>query len=161
MGYDLMELQGDIKLYYTDYKPGDLEVSGSDLVNEPGLENAVLISILTDRRADNEDILPNIADTKRGWWADNISSHKIGSRLWILGRHTINNTTLAEAKQYTEECLAWQISDGVADQIIVTVERASNKNTTNTEIIILRENLDSIYFQYTMNWESQIIKGDS
>lgn len=154
-----MQLQGDIKLFYTDVKPGNLKVDGSDLVNEPGLETAVLISILSERRAEPDDILPNPTDTRSGWWADAISDIPIGSKLWLLSRSKINNTTLRNAEQYLEESLEWMITDGVADSITATAVRGVDQNTVNFTVLITRENTNSIFFKFFLNWQSQIIGG--
>jgi len=47
---------------------GNLEYVNGDLALEQGLYSAVLISLFTDARAADDDILPNMLDdNRRGW----------------------------------------------------------------------------------------------
>ena len=67
---------------------GDLRVDGADLGAEGGIRTAVLLSLLSDRRAESGD-LPAGATDRRGWWGDTLAAvdgDRIGSRLWLLGR---------------------------------------------------------------------------
>ncbi len=83
----------------------------------------VVNSLLTDRRADDEDELP-VEGERRGWWADTYGDDAgFGSKLWLLNRATINEVTLTRAKGYAEEAVAWMIEDGVAAQVRVAAER--------------------------------------
>lgn len=86
--------------------PAPLDVAGpdcgmeaGDLVAENTLRTAVILSLFLDRRADDDDVLPNGSNDRRGWWADTVapmteygiggglaSGDRIGSRLWLLSR---------------------------------------------------------------------------
>lgn len=79
--------------------PGRLRHGGGDLVAENTLRTAVILSLFLDRRADDDDVLPNGSNDRRGWWADTVapmteygiggglaSGDRIGSRLWLLSR---------------------------------------------------------------------------
>ncbi|WP_241085111.1 phage GP46 family protein [Candidatus Vondammii sp. HM_W22] len=48
----------------------DLTTLDVDLAANDGLHSAVLVSLFTDRRAANDDLLPSSALDRRGWWAD-------------------------------------------------------------------------------------------
>lgn len=94
------------------------------LAEDDGLQTAVIISLFTDRRADDADRLPG-ADDKRGWWADayaEIDGDKIGSRLWLLAREKQTQLVLVLAKAYAEEALAWLLEDGIARAVNVSAE---------------------------------------
>ena len=89
------------------------------------LVRAVIISLFTWRRAKADDDLPG--DQRMGWWGDNFASvpgDQIGSRLWLLARAKLLPDTLARAKEYAEEALAWLGQDGVAARVEVQAERA-------------------------------------
>jgi phage gp46-like protein len=91
---------------------------------DPRLLRAVLISLFSWRRANPDDDLPS--NQRFGWWGDNVAempNDKIGSRLWLLSRSVMTAETVARAKEYAEESLAWLIEDGVAATVTVQAER--------------------------------------
>lgn len=120
--------------------PAPLDVAGpdcgmeaGDLVAEGSLRTAVILSLFLDRRADDDDILPNGSDDRRGWWADTVapmtdygigggsaSGDRIGSRLWLLSREKQLAGVLERAQHYAEEALTWLVEDGVATAVQVT-----------------------------------------
>lgn len=71
------------------------------------LKSAVWMSLGTDRRAENDDVLPGGDGDKRGWWGDSFRPRRIGSRLWLLERQKITADTLLRAEEYAAEALAW------------------------------------------------------
>lgn len=88
------------------------------------LVRAVIISLFTWRRANPDDELPG--DLKQGWWGDSfppVANDRIGSRLWLLSRAKLLPETVARARDYAEEALAWLIEDGVASRVEVEAER--------------------------------------
>ena len=88
------------------------------------LVRAVIISLFTWRRANPDDDLPS--DLRMGWWGDTFptfSNDRIGSRLWLLSRAKIVDETVARAKEYAEEALAWLVEDGIASRVDVVAER--------------------------------------
>lgn len=120
-----------MKLAITENGVIDLSEDLKGLVQEDGLESAVLISLLTDRRAHDDDRLPDgeitpdqMPQDKRGWVGDSLGpvNEFIGSRLWLLKREKQTEETRRRAKEYCEEALQWMIDDGHAASIDVRVE---------------------------------------
>lgn len=92
------------------------------------LDFAVISSLLTDRRAEPEDVLPVDDGDRRGWWGDGFGAEgpePFGSRLWLLHRATVNQATATLARLYAEEALAWLVSEGLAESVSVTAEVAT------------------------------------
>lgn len=88
------------------------------------LVRAVVISLLTWRRANADDVLP--ADARQGWWGDSLADvpgDRIGSRLWLLARENLTAATVARAREYCAEALQWLVDDGVAAALDVQAER--------------------------------------
>lgn len=88
------------------------------------LVRAVVMSLFTWRRANPDDKLPG--DQRMGWWGDTfalVENDRIGSRLWLLARSKLLPETVALAKEYVEEALAWLVDDGVAARVDVRTER--------------------------------------
>lgn len=86
------------------------------------LKSAVWMSLGTDRRAENDDVLPSGSD-KRGWWGDSFRQRRIGSRLWLLEREKITPDTLLRAEEYAAEALAWLTEEKIASAVRVRAER--------------------------------------
>ena len=85
------------------------------LVEGGDLFTAVLISLMTDAAADNDDIIPDGSQNRRGWWGGSI-----GSKLWLLSRTKQTPDILALAQGYISDALAWMLADGVVSEIQVT-----------------------------------------
>ena len=103
---------------------GDITVVGADLGIDPtGLETAVLMSLFTDRRVEDDDLPPGEFD-RRGWWGDALSEtgDEIGSHLWLLSREKQIPSVLVRAEGYAQESLAWMVNDGVVRETEVMAE---------------------------------------
>ncbi len=104
-----------------------LSLAGADLASDQGLRSAVLVSLLTDRRANDDDVLPGAPEdtNRRGSWDDawpEADGDLQGSRLWLLTRSKQIPDVLERAKAYSEEALAWLIEDGVAQAVAVNAD---------------------------------------
>lgn len=145
--------------------PAPLDVAGpdcgmeaGDLVAEGSLRTAVILSLFLDRRANDDDILPNDSDDRRGWWADtvapmtdygigggSVSGDRIGSRLWLLSREKQLAGVLDRAQHYAEEALAWLVEDGVATAVSVTASNPRPGWLALTVTISLRDGFRQEY----------------
>lgn len=97
---------------------GDLSLSGAALVEGDDLITMVILSLFCDAPArEGDPVDPN--SPRAGWWADTFASDgdAWGSRLWILKRAKCVQATADLAKQYTDEALAWMVSDGLASRV--------------------------------------------
>lgn len=109
----------------------DVVMSGG-VVQETGLETVILSSILTNRRASPQDILPlqyqgknrGISDDRQGWVGDVLDedSHLLGSKLWLLDRELNTNDTRLRAIEYIEAALQWTIDAGYISRIAFDAE---------------------------------------
>lgn len=120
----------------------DLSLNRGRLVTTPGIESLVTIALFSDRRAADDDALPDDAigpfgdgrkggGDRRGWWADAVAVDglvptPIGSRLWLLRRCKTTPDTLMRAQAYAEEALGFLVARGLATAVSVTVTRQDN-----------------------------------
>ena len=110
----------DVALVYDPQaKAFDLAIAEGDLAADSSLETAVLLSLYTDRRALDEDELPDGGTDRRGWWADAYGDRQIGSRLWLLSREKELDSVLRRAEEYASEALAWLTEDEIAASVEV------------------------------------------
>jgi phage gp46-like protein len=106
---------------------GDWRVTGGDLAGDATMATAVLLSLLTDRRAGADDVLPDPRDKdRRGWWGDlaleGEAAESLGSRLWLLSRAPANDDTRRRAELYIRESLGWMVRDRVATGLAIATE---------------------------------------
>ena len=113
----------DIELFWNAAKfNADFKVVNGQLANEHDIKTALMISLFTDRRANDDDDLPSKDSNRRGWWGDAFMSRRIGSRLWLLSRSKKINSVVVRAKEYATEAVKWMIEDKVAESVTVEVE---------------------------------------
>lgn len=91
----------DIKLSWAGWG-ADCSLHAADLLPENELETAVILSLLCDARARDDDTLPDKGKDRRGWWADSVAlevdGDRTGSRLWLLSREKLCRKPCAEPK---------------------------------------------------------------
>jgi phage gp46-like protein len=100
----------------------DLMVNNQGIVLETTLQSVILISLLSDGRANSDD-LPDDRGSgnlwsvdRRGWCGDSIltdqNRQKIGSRLWLLSRAKKSEETRRKAIEYAHQSLQWLLDKG-------------------------------------------------
>lgn len=100
----------------------------SDDGAEPAWQRAVVISLLTWRRAEDGDLLDD--DQRYGWWGDTfptVERDRIGSRLWQLRRRKLTDDTVRDAEGFARESLAWLGDDDRVGAVTVTASRGVNR----------------------------------
>jgi phage gp46-like protein len=116
----------------------DLVRDGGQFEVDDGIETATMISLFSDRLAEEDDELPGNDTNRRGWWGDaysEVQEDLSGSRLWLLHRSKTTQDVVNKARIYAQEALQWLLDDGVADQVIVTTDRVDSRILAiNTEI---------------------------
>ncbi|VVP61925.1 hypothetical protein PS870_06480 [Pseudomonas fluorescens] len=130
---------------------GDWSIAGGALASGDDLSTAVLISLFTDRQANDDDIPPDGSGDRRGWWGDDDEAVPIGSRLWLLDRERLTQAVANTAKIYMQEALQWLISDEVASGVVVTVVIASSSQL-NSLITITRQDGAVVPLQFNWVW---------
>lgn len=98
----------DLSIMWKDGE-GDVVSLDSALLTDDSLTNAIVISLFTDARVDNQ----------RGWWGNDFNQNEerqeeMGSRLWTLARSKQLADVLDDAQAYAEQALQWLIDDGNA-----------------------------------------------
>lgn len=130
----------------------DWQITAGALAAEHDIKTAVMISLFTDRRADEGDALPDPRGSKRGWWADALTGRPIGSRLWLLSREKQLNEVVRRAREYAEEALAWLVTENVARS--VTVEAGvANGNVLGLVVEVARNNVPPARYRFEFAWQ--------
>lgn len=133
----------------------DIQMRNQDLDVEQGLRTAVIISIFTDARA-NEEELPIGETSRRGYWGDlfpDVERDRIGSRLWLLERSKETEEVRVTARQYCLEALQWMIDDGIAASIDVSTSFVS-RGRMLIDIKIRRP--EGQIFDFSTEWDFEL-----
>jgi phage gp46-like protein len=135
----------------------DLVIEKNDVAVDDGLETAVLVSLFTDRRAEETDQLPDGETSRRGSWIDAfpvVPNDHFGSRLWLLGREKQQQSVLDRARAYALEALQWLIEDKIAQKVEVTAEIVS-PGVLGLRVEISRPLGDVVKFRTNYAWLAQ------
>ena len=135
---------------------GDIQIDGYDLATDEGLETAVILSLFLDRRAEEDDALPDGGDDRRGWWADawpETEGDRIGSRLWLLSREKQLAAVVQRAREYAEEALAWLVEDGIAAAVRVEAGIV-RQGVLGLRIEIERPDGSAVEYRFNRLWEA-------
>ena len=95
----------------------DVSYSGGQLVSDPGLVTAVLLSLYTDKRDPSRP-----EGDQGGWWGTSLDEDgdEWGSLLWTLRRAAPTEDTRRKAENYATDSLRWFITDGIAATVKAT-----------------------------------------
>lgn len=124
----------------------------SDEASEQAWQRAVVISLLTWRRAEDGDLLDD--GQRYGWWGDTfptLERDRIGSRLWQLRRRTLTDDTLRDAEAFARESLAWLDDDGRVGAVTVTASRGVNR--LDLQVVLLMRDGAVIDVQLDSLWQ--------
>ncbi len=119
------------------------------------LVRAVIISLFTWRRAHDDDVLPNVGMSRMGWWGDSfpsVANDHIGSRLWLLTRSKLTDSTAQQAQDDVKEALQWLIDDGVAARVDVTAVRQGISTLALTCTVVNRSGAVMARLQFANLW---------
>jgi phage gp46-like protein len=122
------------------------------------LETAILLCLMSDRRAEPRDFIPDGSGDPRGWAGDAIDSSiaPLGSRLWQLRRHELTDETADLAELYANEALQTLIDQGVAASVEVNARAALEQGRIELFVSLFRESGErsaemSFWLLWTMN----------
>ena len=116
------------------------------------LARAVIISLFSWARANDDDEV--VGGRREGFWGDSYEEEAgavTGSRLWLLAREKITPEVLQKCKDYTSQALAWLVSDGVASDVQVTVERG-DLDRVNLLVRVIR-GAESLTLRFADVWK--------
>lgn len=155
--------EGDIRLVFDVNKQYvDFVIADRDVDRDAGIETAVMLTLLTDKRAEAGDPLPDGSGYKGGWWGDSfpvVPDYKMGTKLWLLQRSKTLSEIPAIAKEYLNDGFKWMIEDGIVKSVEVAVERRRDlKDTLYFALTFVKPEGTTIFYKFYYNWEAQILR---
>jgi len=130
---------------------GDWSIIGADIESGDDVVTATLISLFTDRLANQDDVIPDGTDDPRGWVGDLDQQVLIGSRLWLLSRSVLTQEVANTSKDMAAEALQWLIDDGVVVKIEVSTEIVL-PNRLNMKVVLYRNDGTRTAMNFTNSW---------
>jgi len=148
----------DVRDQYADLILGDRDVD-----RDGGFETAILITLLTDKRADEGDPLPDEGGYKGGWWGDSIpvvADYKMGTKLWLLQRSKTIEEVPAQAEEYLKDGFQWMLDDGIIESMTVSAQRvdADNGSILMISLAFKRPEGQTVFYKFYYNWQTQILR---
>lgn len=125
----------DIKLNQGTYQ-WDIDFSRGDIETTQGLDSAIYLSILSEKRASASQVKD--ARLRRGHFINefnNVQNTEIGSLLWYYSEQAVNNESNASLIQEAiTDSLSWILDQGIASDVDVSVVRVGSGLTVSIEL---------------------------
>ncbi len=145
----------DIALTWLDESAcADVTIVDDDVLADQGLRTAVLLSLFTDRR-DQDD--QKAVEERRGWWGDEfaeVEGDLLGSRLWKLDRSKRVADVVPLAEAYDREALQWMLEDRVAERVDVSVSVTGDR-LAHTITVYRPASRDPVTFRFAHAWAGE------
>ena len=139
----------DIKLFFENGS-FDIGIEDGDFIAEDGFDTAIWVSLFTDARADESQVV--LPENRRGWMGNLANDERqLGGLLWLVEQRRLNQDTLNETIDYARKSLIWFIEDGLATQLNVTGEIVPRSGISLTMIITSVKGVTSTH--YVNLWE--------
>lgn len=105
----------------------DIDFSSTgDFVLTNGLDTAIQMSVLCEKRADESEVIRS--DYRRGDWSDTLNEvdgYEVGSKLWLLDSARTNEESINNGVDSINDGLQWMIDD----LLVQSVEASGNLTT--------------------------------
>lgn len=124
----------DLRLAIDESGSADLELEDGDLaVDASGLPQAILVSLFSDARADEDDTIPDGTEDRRGYWSDT-PGDRWGSKVWLEHRSTLSPSTVRMVEVASREALQWLLDEQVADRVQVDAELVDGRIDVRVDV---------------------------
>ena len=99
----------------------DIVIENGDFANEDGFETNIWVSLFTDARADESQVI--VPENRRGWLgnlATEVPERQLGGYLWLAEQRRLNQDTLNEVIDYIRKSIEWMVTDELCLKIEVS-----------------------------------------
>ena len=110
-----------------------LSVHNSDLVPVLGMETAILVSLFTNQRLDETQVMTPI---DRGGWFGNVLTpdRELGSKLWAWENSRTTSSLMGEIRDCAKRSFDWMARDTIARKTSVNVSLINQKIYINVNL---------------------------
>lgn len=111
----------------------DIDFEDGDFLIDRGLETALVVSLLSDRRANEAQIAQ--PEFRRGWIGDLVTSlpgYKLGSHLWLYEQSRTTQETLTGIEDAAKKALDWMLDA----ELILNVEASATFVVSDSSVLL-------------------------
>lgn len=111
----------------------DFELENGDFIIEEGLDTAITMSILCEKRDETIDVPEN----RGGWWGNTVQTiegYEQGSFVWTKYQSAIDNEIIEDIDTFVRDGLQWLIDDQIASDIETEVFVEDNVIKANVDL---------------------------
>lgn len=154
-------IRDDIKLYFSYAADNFFSATVQDLTANSDLENAVLISLMTDARATPDDVKGQEDSLGlRGWWGDHLLGFSVGSKRWTFKNRKLDDSLLSALEADTENSLLWMVEDGIIESVKSRSIRKSKTIFMVETSMVEAQSGRVVKFIYYYDWTTGNIGGN-
>jgi len=131
----------DVELLKNEDGIYDMSITNGDFTNIEGLDTAILMSLLIDKRADASEV--GEPSARRGWIGNEQNEdpdYEVGSKLWLLDQSRILQDTVNRSEDFVRDSLIWMIEDSLVKDVGVTGEIVNQNNIVDSVTFIRFDN---------------------
>ncbi len=143
----------DIELLKNDEGIYDMSITNGDFTGIDGLDTAILMSFLIDKRAESSEV--GEPSARRGWIGNEQNEdteYEVGSKLWLLEQARVTQSTVNKSIDFSDDCVSWFIEDQLLKAIQVTGNVVGQQNITDNVTFVRFDN-SSFSKQFDL-WEN-------
>lgn len=131
----------------------DIAIENGDFKNEGGFDTAIWVSLFTDARASESQVL--LPENRRGWLGNLVSDveeRQLGGFQWLSEQRRLTQDSLNESVDRARKSLNWFVEDNIAQRIEVTGEIVPRSGIALSIIITAKDGSTSSH--YVPLWEA-------
>ena len=128
----------DAKLKRLDGGVYDIQIGfNGDVETEDSFDTAILVSLLTERRANESEVL--LSHLRRGWIGnEHTPGVDIGSKLWLFDQSRLTRTVMNQIEVEAANALQWLVDNDLA--VAVSASVTSTVDSVTLVVNIQRDN---------------------
>lgn len=145
-------MSSDIKLKQDDDGNWDIDFANGDFELTDGLDTAIYLSVLADKRAASSEVREPIL--RRGHFTNEFSSvegYEVGSKLWLFTEQAVNTEdNLLSIENAVLDGLKWMVDDNITSKTQIIVTKGGSR--VNIEVNLTNQTQEeSTYYNMFIN----------
>lgn len=128
--------------------------SNGDFLSQDFFDTAIFVSLLSDRRANESEVLR--PENRRGWIGnEDTPDFEQGSKIWLFEQSRLTTNVLNDISSAAKDSLEWLVQDGFAKSIDSVIATRTLTGVT-LEVVIRRPNSEVDRRFYDL-WENTAV----
>lgn len=128
-----------------------IDAEAVDFATTDGLESAILVSLFSDRRADESEVSDPMQ--RRGWIGDLVSDipqDRYGSGLWLYEQRRLTDAISSGVRSEAVQSLDWMVEMGLVNYVDGAVTRTPSLRQLGLALTLHFANGGPVQLAYTL-----------